>query len=266
MQTIDLGHGLIMTLEQDQISEALAKAQAAVKVAEKNDRNPHLRNAFANLESVISAAREAMAENGLSLTCHPVSSEERSGVVYVLAHSSGQWRRGELLHKVAANRGLNPAQADGVCVTYARRYVIQSLMAIPTGEGDTDGATHAEPRQGASRRPSRPPEVESRRNPAPPPVESRRNPAPVDTSAPIWRAFQASIAKGVGSHHGRGAYDVIKAWRADSGRCKPSELTESQLRELIAWLEREAGGFTGFARVVEWARTDQGRQALTGSA
>ena len=143
MDTIDLGHGLIMTLAQDQISDALSKAQAAVRVAEKNDRNPHLRNQFANLESVIAAGREAMAANGLSLTCHPVSSDGRAGVVYVLAHASGQWRRGELLHRVAANKGLNPAQADGVCVTYARRYCVQSLLAIPTGPSASSAASAA---------------------------------------------------------------------------------------------------------------------------
>tara|TARA_Y100001963_G_scaffold146111_2_gene220621 strand:- start:95 stop:880 length:786 start_codon:yes stop_codon:yes gene_type:complete len=259
MDTIDLGHGLIMTLAQDQISDALSKAQAAVRVAEKNDRNPHLRNQFANLESVIAAGREAMAANGLSLTCHPVSSDGRAGVVYVLAHASGQWRRGELLHRVAANKGLNPAQADGVCVTYSRRYCLQSLLAIPTGEGDTDGATQTAPdrRRAPQRAPQRAP---AKRSPTPAPAESA---APkVQTTAPIWRAFQASIAQNIGKHSDRGAYDVIKAWRASLGRCKPSELTETQLRDLIAWLERDAGGLTGFSRVIEWAESDAGRAAL----
>ena len=116
---IDLGHGLQMTAAQDALSAALAAAQGAVRSAEKNARNPHLRNQYADLESVIQAAREAMTANGLSLAAHPVTVDGWAGIVYVLAHASGQWRRGELLHKTGQNRGLQPAQTDGVCISYA---------------------------------------------------------------------------------------------------------------------------------------------------
>ena len=41
--------GLTMTIAQDQIGAALAKAQARVRKARKNARNPHLRNEYADL-------------------------------------------------------------------------------------------------------------------------------------------------------------------------------------------------------------------------
>ena len=41
--------------DQAELGAALAKAQAAIRSAEKDRQNPHLRNRYATLESVIRA-------------------------------------------------------------------------------------------------------------------------------------------------------------------------------------------------------------------
>ena len=63
--------GLTMTAAQDQIGAALARAQGEVRKARKNAKNPHLRNEYADLSSVLDATRGAMAANGLSLVQAP---------------------------------------------------------------------------------------------------------------------------------------------------------------------------------------------------
>ncbi len=77
--------GLTMTTAQDQIGAALAKAQARVRKARKNARNPHLRNEYADLESVIDATRGALAENGLALVQAPQVVEGAAGVCSTLS-------------------------------------------------------------------------------------------------------------------------------------------------------------------------------------
>ncbi|MGA0355641.1 MAG: ERF family protein, partial [Ilumatobacteraceae bacterium] len=131
--------GLTMTTAQDQIAAALAKAQARVRKARKNARNPHLRNEYADLESVIDATRGALAENGLALVQAPQVVEGAAGVRWTLVHASGQWMSGELMHATGGAKGLRPAQADGVSISYARRYTLASLLGVAVGD-DSDGA------------------------------------------------------------------------------------------------------------------------------
>jgi len=131
--------GLTMTAAQDQIGAALARAQGEVRKARKNARNPHLRNEYADLSSVLDATRGAMAANGLSLVQAPQVTETAAGVRWTLLHSSGQWMSGEVLHATGSAKGLRPAQADGVAISYARRYTLSALLGVATGD-DSDGA------------------------------------------------------------------------------------------------------------------------------
>ena len=48
---------------------------------------------------------------------------------------------GEVLHDVGSSKGLQPAQADGVCISYAKRYAVSAVFAVSTGLPDTDGET-----------------------------------------------------------------------------------------------------------------------------
>ena len=49
------------------LAEALAKAQARIKPAAKDKRNPHFKSEYADLASVWNACREALSANGLAL-------------------------------------------------------------------------------------------------------------------------------------------------------------------------------------------------------
>ena len=64
-----------------------------------------------------------------------------------IAHKSGQF----YISKVKLIIGKLDMQGLGSAITYSKRYVLSSIFAIATGEGDDDGqATVAQPRQEAA--------------------------------------------------------------------------------------------------------------------
>ena len=214
---VDLGGGVVMTAAQDALAAALAAAQGAVRSAEKNAKNTHLRSKYADLESVICAVRPAFESAGLAVSMHPIADGGAAGVRYVLSHSSGQWRSGVLMHRTGG-KGLSPAQQDGVCISYARRYCLMSLAQCSAGD-DVDG--HA-PGNDARGRP------EHTTAPAPPP----RPPVMVDTKSGQWKIFQASLSKRSLT------YEQVAAWCEAQGRPRPSRMTERQFLNLVGWIAK----------------------------
>lgn len=115
----------------DALTGALAKAQGQMKAAPLNKTNPHFKNKYADLASVIEAIRKPLADNGIAVT---QTTELRDGafcLVTRLAHSSGQWLAGEYL--LPAN--VSPQQL-GSALTYARRYSLSAIACIAADEDD----------------------------------------------------------------------------------------------------------------------------------
>lgn len=120
--------------ETDQIAQALAVAQGAYKPAVKNAVNPHFKNRYADLSSLIEATREALVANGLSYTQGPMFDQGRMIMVSRLMHKSGQWLENEVSLKLTQDT----PQAAGSVITYGRRYGLSTLLGI-CGEEDDDG-------------------------------------------------------------------------------------------------------------------------------
>jgi len=122
----------------DKLAAALCKAQAEMGGAVKDAKNPFFKSSYADLTSVIKAIKEPFANNGLSYSQFPVTSEGGGGVgvVTVLLHSSGQWLESEFYLPLAKK----DPQSGGSCVSYARRYSLQSMAGIPTAEDDAEAA------------------------------------------------------------------------------------------------------------------------------
>ena len=189
--------------DQGELGAALSKAQAAIRSAEKDRQNPHLRNRYATLESVIGATRPHLGANGLSLTCAPVAEDGRAGVAWTLRHASGQWESGVLLMPLGQSRGITPAQALGSVVTYAHRYVRMHLLGCAAGD-DVDGEDVATKTRRDARpvtnRASSPPNRDQSTRPAAERYQTHRRrrrmgglnrPSkawrPVDTKSKAWR-------------------------------------------------------------------------------
>jgi hypothetical protein len=141
----------------NELATALAKAQGQMRAASKDAVNPHLKNTYATLSSIIEAAREALSANGLAFS--QILSQGDEGLILetLLMHSSGQWLQSEVLIRVATdNRGINGAQALGSALTYYKRYALAALLGISVSDEDDDGNGAEQPtRKPAQQRPTR---------------------------------------------------------------------------------------------------------------
>jgi hypothetical protein len=220
-------------LRQPKLSAALVKAQGAIRAAEKDAANPHLRNRYATLQSVIRATRPHLAANGLALTCAPIVEDGHAGVAWALRHSSGEMERGLLLMPIGQTRNMNPSQACGATISYASRYCRMHLLGCAAGD-DVDGAQQKDSSPKKASRPKRAPKA---------PVES--GPV-VDTKSPAWKGWQARLAESGLS------YERVAGWCEAHDRPRPSKMTMHQWKQLCAWLD-----FNGGREVV--ARYDAGQ-------
>lgn len=120
----------------DQLAVALASAQAEIEGAAKRGTNPHFRAKYADLQSVWEAVRAPLTKHGLSVIQAPSAEGQRVSVDTMLLHASGQWIRG-VLTVTAKDEG---PQAAGSCITYLRRYALQSFAGVAPEDDDGERA------------------------------------------------------------------------------------------------------------------------------
>jgi len=117
---------------------ALVKAQSEMKIATKDNLNPHFRNRYADFGSVYDAVKDALHRNGLAVI-QPTRIHE-SGVTVVITkiiHTSGQSIEGE--YPVIA-KDMADAQKHGGGLTYARRYALASMLSVLQEDDDGNAA------------------------------------------------------------------------------------------------------------------------------
>lgn len=124
----------------DSIFVSLAKAQAEFKPVLKNKRNPHLKNSYADLQSILDAVRPALNKHGIFLTQKVVSEGGHACVETVVIGPAGDSLSSGLLvvPDVKTNSGTTAIQAMGSAITYARRYSLSAFLGV-TAEDDDDG-------------------------------------------------------------------------------------------------------------------------------
>jgi hypothetical protein len=120
------------SIETVELFTALHKAQAEMSGAVKDANNPFFKNKYADLTAVIKAIKEPCSNNGLFYSQHPVVNDNCVGVETVVIHSTGQFMASKLLIPMSK---LDP-QGVGSCITYARRYALQSIFGIPAVDDD----------------------------------------------------------------------------------------------------------------------------------
>ena len=123
-----------------ELALALSKAQAEMPPAELNAVNPFLKNKYADLGSIIKAAKPIIAKHGLSISQLPTSNGNGIGVTTILMHSSGEWLESTMLLPLedSNNKAVTSAQAAGAIISYLRRYSIASVLGMYADE-DVDG-------------------------------------------------------------------------------------------------------------------------------
>jgi hypothetical protein len=163
-----------MSPQVGELAAALAKAQAAMKPAQKDAKNPHFGSRYSSLAEVWDAIREPLTANGLSVVQLPSSTPSSVSVATTLLHTSGQWMRSSftmLLRPEYSKNGteLKPGpQQVGSAITYGRRYGLCAMVGVASTDEDDDG--------NAASRAGDPPPSAAKAEPAAPSQERLRRP------------------------------------------------------------------------------------------
>lgn len=126
------------------LAAALAKAQAAIEGAKKDHVNPQFGSRYADLDSVWSACRGPLTDNGLSVSQWPGGEGTAVTLSTMLLHSSGQWIKAT----ASATAPKDNAQGVGSVITYLRRYALAAVAGVT--QEDDDG--NAGSKQSAKRK------------------------------------------------------------------------------------------------------------------
>lgn len=120
----------------NELAAALAKAQGQMSGAIKDAANPFFKSKYADLASVWDACRKPLSDHGLSLVQSPSADGLRVSVETLLLHTSGQWIKGI----VSVSAKEDSPQAVGSCITYLRRYALQSFAGVAPEDDDAEAA------------------------------------------------------------------------------------------------------------------------------
>lgn len=126
------------------IATALAKAQANMGKALKQNKNDHFRTKYADLGNVMDACLPALNEAGIAVI-QPTGEDDRGRYVdTILIHGE----TGETLTcRVPLILQKNDMQGFGSAVTYARRYGLMTMAGIAPEDDDGNAAAAAAPKR-----------------------------------------------------------------------------------------------------------------------
>jgi len=121
-----------------ELAGALSKAQGAFDHAKKDVANTFFKSRYADLASVIDAAKQPLADNGLSVV--QIVDMTESGDMYLetmLLHSSGEF--------ISGRYPIKPIKPDpqsvGSAITYSRRYAFSAMTGIAADDDDGNAAS-----------------------------------------------------------------------------------------------------------------------------
>lgn len=140
-----------------EISVALLKAQKEMEGAKKDSSNSFFKSKYSDFNAVLEACKGPLNNNGITiLQPHRVDMFEGSSFMVVetiLLHESGEFISGETKVEVAK---ANDPQALGSAQSYARRYGLQSMVALPSEDDDGESAMSRNSKSPAKSAPSKP--------------------------------------------------------------------------------------------------------------
>ena len=118
----------------NELAEALSALQGQITDVHKDQQAYGYK--YANLTQVLELVRPVLAAHSLSLIQIPGNADDKVSIETVLMHKSGQWISGTLEMPVVVSKSMNPAQAVGSVISYARRYSITSWLGISQSDND----------------------------------------------------------------------------------------------------------------------------------
>jgi len=136
-------------MTNNNLSSALAKAQANIGSAPKTGYNPHFKSSFSTLEDLISVSRKALSEQGLSV-CQFIRAEERGNcLVTQLRWGSDKVVCDQVVESTCLiqMKDASDIQKLGSAISYIKRYMYASICGIATSEMEDDGNGISQPNQ-----------------------------------------------------------------------------------------------------------------------
>ena len=133
------------------ISPALVKAINAIEGVKKGADNPFFKSKYANLESVIEAAHDALSANGLAVMQGPGPMDGNCITLTTrLVHESGEWIETDF----SLPAGKMDPQAAGSAITYARRYSLMAMLNMPAVDDDGEASMPRTTKPGEPKNPN----------------------------------------------------------------------------------------------------------------
>lgn len=120
-------------LKYNELFAALSKAQAEMKPAVFDKTNPHFKNRYATLNSIIEATKIPFSKNGLSFSQMLTMRDGRHFVVTTICHNSGQFIQDDGVPLLIDRQNM---QSMGSAITYAKRYGLSAMAGIVSDEDD----------------------------------------------------------------------------------------------------------------------------------
>lgn len=141
------------------IYAALASAQADMGPLYKNKTNPHFKNQYADLNSILDLIRVPLAENNLALYQATTLDNLRTCLTTTLTHIS----TGEFIESTAYLPNIDDPQKIGSAISYFRRYELLCMFNLSAEDDDGQSASRStqqhEPKQEIERKSPPKPEM-----------------------------------------------------------------------------------------------------------
>lgn len=123
-----------------ELTKAIIQAQLEIKPPVKDKINPRFKSSYASIDSIYAAIREPLFKNGIDIDHEFETIDGKTYVTTTLKHISGEEKK----RKVPIFIENQGNQSFGSACTYARRYGICCLLALPSDEDD-DGEAAENP-------------------------------------------------------------------------------------------------------------------------
>ena len=143
----------MMSEQIKELATALSKAQGQFDHAQKSVKNEFFKSKYADLASVIDAAKKPLSDNGLSVAQN-LDTDANGNVILItmLLHSSGEF--------ITGSYPVRPVKTDpqsmGSAITYARRYAFSAITGIAADDDDGNAASSQKAPQPPQPKPHQP--------------------------------------------------------------------------------------------------------------
>lgn len=124
-------------MEENNIYNALVRAQGNYKPVIKTGYNPHFKSTYATYEDMVEASREALKKEGISVTHRLIYNEDKDILCYetsLLYNKQSIPSTAPIYLKDKTN-----LQSLGSAISYLKRYQYGPLCGIAVSDEDDDG-------------------------------------------------------------------------------------------------------------------------------